>query len=215
MYILNFKFLDTLSQKSAEWAYKKQSNKKDGMEPVLELIQNIKHKKYASDELTKEDWLKKFEYDFKATYGAVIKAGLLLSTAWLLDILIPTLVVTACFGIIRVFSGGLHFPSYTVCIYSFLATVLCIGGIGSVMMYNWIINLIIFLIVFINIIVFAPVEHPNRPFKEGERTKFRKTAIINTSIVFVISLITQYPPVSLGALLAGIIVLPVFNKRHN
>jgi accessory gene regulator B len=185
------------------------------MLPVKQLIQNIKHVQYTDDELTENAYIQIFFYSFKVIYGAIIKAGLLLSAAWLLDILISTLVVTACFGIIRVFSGGLHFHSYTVCIYSFLATVLCIGDIGSVMPYNWIINLVIFGIVIINIIILAPVEHPNRPFKEGERTKFKKIAIINTLIVFVISLITKYTPVSLGALLAGIIVLPVFNKKHN
>jgi accessory gene regulator protein AgrB len=130
MYILNFKFIDTLSRKSAKWAYEKQSSDVEGMKPILDLTLKIKQRwrkdkiEYTDCELTEDEWLKKFEYDFKFTYGAIVKGTLLLSVAWLLNILIPTLVVTACFGIIRVFSGGLHFDSYTLYTYISLITLI-------------------------------------------------------------------------------------------
>jgi accessory gene regulator protein AgrB len=69
-------------------------------------------------------------------------------------------------------------------------------------------------IVIINIILFAPVKHLNRPFREGEKPRFKKIAIVNTVILFLFSSIFQYTSISVGAFLAGVIVLPIFNYKN-
>ncbi len=212
MKLLNFEFIDTLSKKSGHKLYKNLADKPNGIKNLKEFIENWKHVKYADNDFSEIPCTNMLSYDFKIIYGAIVKGGLLLSLAWLLDILVPTLVVTACFGIIRFFAGGLHFKSYTLCTYVSLISLLSLGYIGSHLPYNWFASTIMFGIVIINIIKFAPVENDNLPIKDGKKPLFKKIALINTVVLFVLNVFICQLPITLGVFMAGIITLPLFNR---
>jgi len=98
-------------------------------------------------------------------------------------------------------------------------SLLCLVSMGlasKYISYNYIINLLVFSIVFIIALKYAPVEHKNRPLNNNQKTRFKYIAIIILIIaVFCIqTLFVNYIKNSImyGVLFAGLIALPIFNK---
>lgn len=214
--ILTFKFIDIWANKSAKNTYVKIKDSPEQLKSLKEFIEEIKNVKYEENELNELSYTKTFEYGFKIIYGAIIKGGLLLISAWLLNILLPTLVVTASFGIIRVFAGGLHFDSYTKCTYVSLIALLLGGALGKYIPFIMLINIIVFIFTLSMFTSFAPVENKNRPLKEFEKPKFKTIAIINLFFLLVVQCFVDVniikESIMFGMLFAGTITLPIVNK---
>ncbi len=163
----------------------------------------------------KEKYL--YYYGFQILYGSINKGLLLLIIGLALHILPQILVATLSFMALRVFIGGLHFDSYTKCAWVSLASLTTLGLLSKYIPYNSLINLIVFLILFCIILVYAPVEHKNRPLKRNEKIKFKYIALaILFAIYFIQTLIGDNSVVSnsimYGVLLSGLIAMPIFKK---
>lgn len=214
--LLTFNFIDNWSQSSAQHIYNKIKYSTVELSNVRNIIENLKKVKYEDSELTEQSYTELFSYGFKVIYGAIIKGGILLTLALLLNILIPTLVVIASFGIIRVFAGGLHFESYTKCTYISIVFLLMLGVMGSIIPFNNIINIIVFVFTLAMFVSFAPVENQNRPLKDKEKSRFKSITIINLFILLALQSFIDVniikESIMFGILLSGFITLPIVNK---
>ncbi len=212
--ILTFKFIDIWSKYSAKKLFEPMKNNPDSINQLKLLIEKIKRVEYEENELNEDSYIGIFNFTFKGLYGAIIKGGLLLSIAWLLNILEPTLVVTASFGIIRVFAGGFHFESYALCTYVSIASLLVLGVIGKHLDYNMYINIIVAVFSVILFILFAPVENKNLPIKPKNKPIFKLIAILNTTTITILNLLVfNQATIILGILMTGIITIPILNKK--
>lgn len=160
-----------------------------------------------------------YYYGFQILYGSINKGLLLLLVGLALHILPEILITTLTFASLRVFVGGLHFDSYTRCAWTSLGTLTLFGLLSALTNYNPIINLIVFSTLFVIILIYAPVEHPNRPLNEKEKIKFKYIAFFILFILFAVQMglnsIVFKNSILFGVLLAGIIALPFVNRKSN
>ncbi|MFA6843705.1 MAG: accessory gene regulator B family protein [Bacilli bacterium] len=157
-----------------------------------------------------------YYYGFQIFYGAINKGLLLILIGLLFGILSQILIATLAFCLLRSYIGGLHFDSYTKCAWISLATLTTIGLLAKYIPYNSIVNLIIFLTLFVIIKLLAPVENKNRPLKGNEKTKFKYIALLLLFAVYNVQALIGDNNISncimYGVLLSGIIALPVFKN---
>jgi|GEM_PF-2790270 len=196
------------------------------LENIIKFLDGLTKKQKSKIELLNEDYQSRkylkhnykyfYYYGFKILWGALIKGSLLLIVGLVLGILPQMLVVVLAFMSLRVFVGGLHFNSYTKCAWISLATLTLFSLLSALIPYNYIINLSIFLTVFVIAMVYAPVEHKNRLLTDNEKVKFKGISLVIIFILYILQLSINSNWVSnsimYGVLLSGIIALPIFKK---
>jgi len=148
-----------------------------------------------------------YYYGFQAVYGTINKIILLSLLGLMLNIFPQVMIVALSFAMLRIWSGGLHFNNYTLCAYASLISLVVMGLLAKYIMIN---PILIFVIVLVMFVFYAPAEHPNRPLSHKEKTWFKIIAIIILFILFGVQLCISDSLVSnsiaYGVLLAGIIV---------
>jgi len=176
--------------------------------------QSAKHLQQSRQETHKHRYT--YYYGFQVIYGGINKFLLLILLGLLLNILSQILLVTTSFVMLRVFTGGLHFDSYTKCAYFSLLSFVITGLLAKYIYIPIPITIIIFSTVFILFLLYAPVEHLNRPLKEGNKIKFKLISILLLIILFFTNLFINNIVISnsiiYGVLLSGIITLPYINR---
>ena len=102
----------------------------------------------------------------------------------IVSVLTKTVIHSFCFFIgfymIRSVSGGFHANTYTTCHILYLANHILFIIIIKVIPIN-ITNIVasgLFIVSAILMLLFAPVDHPNKPFIKNEEARFRKLSII-------------------------------------
>lgn len=157
-----------------------------------------------------------YYYGFQIIYGAINKGLLLILLGLSLGILPQLLIATLSFSMVRVWAGGLHFDSYTKCAYVSLLSFSVVGLLSKYIHLNITTITLIFLFALFIFLMYAPIEHPNRPIKENERMKFKIIAISILIILFVVTLninnFTISNSIPYGILLSGLIATPIFSK---
>ena len=143
------------------------------------------------DVITKEQ-VRAYTYGCELLVSDMISNAIVLSAAFLMNKVMEMIIFLAVFTSIRVVCGGHHASSYRNCILTFTSRTILIFIVT-----NWIVDrelyvYPVFLLIIADIIllIFAPVDHPNRPLAEEEKIKFRKKTItrvvvINAGILFV------------------------------
>jgi len=76
--------------------------------------------------------------------------------------------------------------------------------------------MLIFLFMYFIILIYAPIEHPNKPIKENKKIRFKIIALFVLSTLTIINLFTNNTIISnsiiYGILLVGLISTPFANK---
>jgi accessory gene regulator B len=153
-----------------------------------------------------------YYYGFQIIYGSINKLLLLILTGLLLGILPELLIVTLSFVLLRIWTGGLHFDNYTKCAWASLLSLTVMGLFSKCLPISNITALIISLTVSILFLIYAPVEHKNRPIKKEERNKYKIISLVILCLLFLNYLYFSINSIIYGILLSGIIVLPIINK---
>ena len=157
-----------------------------------------------------------YYYGFQIIIGGINKFLLLIIPGLLLNILPQLLITTLSFASIRIFAGGLHFDSYPKCSYISLLSFTIMALLAKYIILNQFISMSIFLSVLFLILIYAPIEHPNRPIKEKEKIKFKIIALFVLSILTIINMFINNTIISnsiiYGVLLVGLISTPFANK---
>jgi accessory gene regulator B len=115
-----------------------------------------------------------YHFGFQVIYGGITKIILLVLLSLLTFSLWPTLVLTLTFAIVRSISGGYHMGTYSRCLVISIF-LFAFGGAAAQHIHQDPLITAIVVNVFCTycFIRYAPMEHHNRPFTEGERKKFR------------------------------------------
>ena len=157
-----------------------------------------------------------YYYGLQIIIGGINKFLLLIIPGLLLNILPQLLLVTFSFASLRIWTGGLHYDSYTKCSYISLLSFTITALLAKYIILNQFISMLIFLSVLFLILIYAPIEHPNRPIKEKEKIKFKIIALFVLSTLTIIHMFTNNIIISnsivYGILLSGLISTPFVNK---
>ena len=153
-----------------------------------------------------------YYYGFQVVYGGINKLLLLVLIGILLGILPELLIVTLSFVVLRVWAGGLHFDSYTKCAWISLFSLTLMGIFSNLTTVDYVTAWIIWLTVLIVFIIYAPVEHKNKPLKERDKPKYKIISIAFLALLIGIYHLTLMNAINYGILLAGLITLPIVNK---
>ena len=158
----------------------------------------------------------KYYYSLQFIYGTINQFLLISVTGLLLNILPQIIITTISFISLRLFSGGLHFDNYKICTYFSLLTFTIFGLLAKYIILSHLITTIIYLLIYFIIFIYAPIEHPNRPLNNSEKTKFKYIALFILTGLYLTTNLTNNiiitNSITFGILLAGLITLPVVNK---
>ena len=161
----------------------------------------------------------KYYYSLQFIYGTINQFLLISVTGLLLNILPQIIITTISFISLRLFSGGLHFDNYKICTYFTLLSFTVFGLLAKYIILNHLIITIIYLSIYFIIFIYAPVEHPNRPLNNNEKTRFKYIALLILTGLYLTTNLTSNiiitNSITFGILLAGLITLPVVNKLNN
>ena len=157
-----------------------------------------------------------YYYGFQIIIGGINKFILLIIPGLLLNILPQLLLTTISFASLRIWTGGLHLDSYTKCTYISLLSFTLIALLAKYIILNQFITMLIFLSIYLLILIYAPIEHKNKPIKENKKLRFKIIALFVLTILVIINMFTNNIIISnsivYGILLVGIIMLPIVNK---
>ena len=200
-YILTFRYVKLLSYISAKYLHNK--------------IQKYHNQGYDMGKCAKYN-IQVYYYGFQIIIGGINKFLLLIIPGLLLNILPQLLITTLSFVSLRIFTGGLHYDSYAKCSYISLLSFTITALLSKYIYINQFISMLIFLSVLFLILIYAPIEHPNKPIKENKKIKFKIIALFVLNILVIINLFTNNTIISnsiiYGILLVGLITTPIINK---
>lgn len=137
---------------------------------------------------------KESNYPFEIyTYGIELMISSLIGTTLVLFLglisgyLLESIIFMLSLSLIRFFSGGYHAKTYLRCNSIFLISAILVFlahhyYIQHLLMYNSIFTVSIFVVSFVVLIIFAPVENENKIIEEHKKVKFKAISI---SFVFI------------------------------
>lgn len=141
-----------------------------------------------------------YYFGFEVVIGTLVKLVLLLIAAYLLNILIPAIVIITVFSTLRVIAGGYHAETYGKCFTASLILFIAFGFIAQYtysywsLMYVSVLASISFLGTLFVIIKWVPADTPNRPItRQEEILKFKKYSIVflgiwlATQVIFIMN----------------------------
>ena len=200
-YIITFRYVKLISYFLSKYLHNK--------------IQKYHNQGYDMGKCAKYN-IQVYYYGLQIIIGGINKFLLLIIPGLLLNILPQLLLVTISFASLRIWTGGLHYDSYTKCSYISLLSFTLMALLAKYIILNQLITALIFLIVFIIILLYAPIEHKNHPIKENKKLKFKIIAICVLITLFIINISTNNNIISnsiiYSLLLISIISTPFANK---
>jgi len=201
-YLFTFRYIKLLSYWSARYLHNK--------------MKEYYKKEHDTDKPKKIYNRYTYHYGFQILYGGLNKFLLLITLGILLNILPQLLLTTISFASLRFWTGGLHYDSYAKCSYISLLSFTLIALLSKYIILNQFISMLIFLSVYFLILIYAPIEHPNKLIKENKKLRFKIIALFMLTILTIIYMFINNTIISnsivYGILLVGLISTPFANK---
>jgi len=149
---------------------------------VNKLLLIIKNNNNSYNELE----LEKIRYGLEGLYLMITKLIIIFILAFILGILNETIWLFIIFGGLRFFGFGVHCKTSIQClIYSILLFIVL-----PILFYNlnlnFITEIIIFIICFINLLIFAPSDSENRRFKKKKKYFIRKFFTLFITFIYIL-----------------------------
>lgn len=146
---------------------------------------------FVEKQLVKKEDEEVYAYGMELLYSSILNIALAAIIAIITNTVYPTAAFLTAFIVIRQYIGGYHAKTHLGCM-SIFAVVLCCFAVLSryipteceILISMPAIGLSMFLI-----LKFAPVEHPNKPLTDKEKSRLRKSGIISAFTVFILVLI--------------------------
>ena len=157
-----------------------------------------------------------YYYGFQIIIGGLNKFLLLITLGILLNILPQLLLTTLSFISLRIWTGGLHLDSYSKCFYVSLLSFTLMALLAKYIILSQFITMLIFLIIYFIILIYAPISHPNHPIKHNKKIKFKLIALFSLTTLILIHSFTHNIIISnsiiYGILLVCLISTPITSK---
>jgi len=135
-----------------------------------------------------EDQIAVYEYGIMLMLGSATKGFLLVSLAFILGVLMPSIAITLTFSSLRIIAGGYHLKTYLRCMVisltQFIGSALIVQYTHQYWTYINIYSLFIFSIISaIYIIVrYVPRDTPNKPITGSDINKFKRWSSVYITI---------------------------------
>jgi len=128
-----------------------------------------------------------YQYGFEVLFSTLVYSFIFVATALISETLIKSVVFWLGFFIIRKTSGGYHCNTYFSCHLLFLVNHLLFIVVIKTIPYSFIstLSIILFVLSFVFILIFAPVDNYNKPFIKTERKRFRKMSIVYAIVLLI------------------------------
>lgn len=130
--------------------------------------------------------LEKIRYGLEGLYLMITKFVIIFIFAILLDILKETLLLFIIFGGLRFFGFGVHAKTSMQCLFCSLNLFILLPIFFYNIKLNLISEIIIFVICFINLLIFAPSDSENRRFKKKNKYLIRKFFTMMVTCVYIV-----------------------------
>ena len=146
---------------------------------------------FVEKQVVKKEDEEVYAYGMELLYSSILNIALAAIIAIITNTVYPTAAFLTAFIVIRQYIGGYHAKTHLGCM-SIFAVVLCCFAVLSryipteceILISMPAIGLSMFLI-----LKFAPVEHPNKPLTDKEKSRLRKSGIISAFTVFILVLV--------------------------
>lgn len=146
-----------------------------------------------------------YRYGFEVLFSTIVYTLIFIIIAVISDSFLPSLFFWLGFFLVRKLCGGYHAKTYLKCHLLFalnhLAFVALLRYVS--LTKNPIFMSIGLLVCSVIIFIFAPVDHPNKPFKGDEYKKFRIKSRLYCIIVVLASVITYLNQIPYNTVLFG------------
>ncbi len=147
-----------------------------------------------------ENHQKKVEYyfGFQVAIGSIVKTALLVAVSMILGVLIPTLIVSISFALLRKVAGGYHMDTYGKCLLVSIGLFVAAALLAKHTYRYWSITWLVILITFtftIGLYIlkkYAPKDTPNRLITDpGEKRRFKTLSILYICVwLIVVTILT-------------------------
>ncbi len=125
-----------------------------------------------------------YYYGFFIIFGAIVKGAILVSAAFALGVLLPTLLITAAFASLRTIAGGYHMDTFGKCLFVSIGIFLVAALIVQHTYGLWsmaslaVLTAVTFIAGLYVLIRYAPKDTPNKPITDPkEIRKFKRLSI--------------------------------------
>jgi accessory gene regulator B len=120
-------------------------------------------------------------YGFELIFGETLKYLIVLTVAWVLNVLAESLFALISVSFFRLTSGGNHCKDYWRCL--ILGILVFVGGgklasLSNVELFTGSLALLSFLIMLISVLIWAPGEIVHRRILENEKFRFKLLSVI-------------------------------------
>ncbi len=137
-----------------------------------------------------------YYYGFYIVFGTLVKGIILISTASLLGILVPSLLIVLVLSSLRLVAGGYHFDTYGKCLLVSLILIVIAALITQYTYTYWntaliaVFLLLVFSVSFYMLRKYAPKDTPTKPITDPEAIKrFKMLSIVYLGMLLIISCI--------------------------
>lgn len=133
-----------------------------------------------------------YEYGFEILISTLAYTLLFILISLITNTILESLVFLVGFFVVRTIAGGYHANTYLKChILSVINHIVFVVSYHCVPeVWKKYICLVVLLVSSVFIIVFAPVDHPNKPFVKTEKKRFRILSICYGGLLILIALIS-------------------------
>ena len=152
--------------------------------------------KFIQKGVIKADKKARYTYGFEILISTIFYTLIFIIAALVTSSIIESIFFWIGFFVIRSISGGFHAKSYKSChLLSLFNHLLFIFMIKALPLdIHFVSSLILNVLSILMILIFAPVDHPNKPFIRNERKRFRVLSCIYVVVLILISTISFVIP---------------------
>ena len=166
-----------------------------------------------------EDYFDIYVYGFELLISSLLSTSIILLIGIILRRFFQTIAFLITFSLLRSFTGGYHANSYWFC------SIVTLSIFGSALLFSELVNINLFAYMILAVVgftllfVFAPIENPNKKLTLFQKRKFKIISLI-VFVVFVLigiflkSFFDQVSNVIFFVLLADILLLFIKNRKE-
>ena len=174
--------------------------------------------KLLSNKIIAEDMSDIYIYGFELLFSFFFSTTIIVIIGVLLGRILQTLMFLLIFVLLRSFTGGYHANTYAVC------TVVTFSIFGGVLLLSELVVLPLFLYTILAglglviMLVFVPIEHPNKKITDEQKRKYKNMSIILFSTFVTVGALLCYADIQLNTvvfftLIADLLLLFVKNRK--
>ena len=164
------------------------------------------------------DYFDIYVYGFELLISSLLSTSLILIFGILMGQLLQTITFLIVFILLRSFSGGYHANTYIVCS---VVTFSCFGIVlllSHFVTIHWVMYIFLAAVGILLLLIFAPIENPNKEITPMQRKKHKKTSVLLFSVIVLLGFLsTNFLP-NIGStifftLMADLILLFIKTNR--